>query len=366
MDKEFYTLGLLLSKGKIVTSKDSEYLDIILEIRFNKPTDQSLRSDNITNEFNFKTQPVSMYDYLLPDIIRIWNLLKEVFEDNNVELDYIPEPKDESDFGKKRLRWVIRGIDKNHSFIKYFWMDDSLSVPADLDKVPKKIKLLQRKAFINKCNNNETSNIKNFIQGFVDASGVIPGPESATRGASGEPRIQIEADTSRWAIHVPLMVFFQEIFKVPVVNINWPHPTLKTRKKPKACLGHNHQFRVSLWFFYKNLEFTLSIMQRNLESYIESLDDKYKNPQPTINEFYPNRKTSKKYVSKTELLSTYPDGVTNKTTLPFKCSDHEEDSLKLPPQVRNKHYSYYCDILYEFEDPYLQDYFSNTLNEVKA
>ena len=52
MENFYYTLGLLLSKGKIVTSKGSKTIDLIFEIRFNKPTDQSTRSDNITNKIN--------------------------------------------------------------------------------------------------------------------------------------------------------------------------------------------------------------------------------------------------------------------------------------------------------------------------
>jgi len=124
VNNDFYILGLLLSKGKIVSSDNSNSIDLILELRFNKPTDQSLRSDNIANEINIDSDPVNIYNYLLPDIIKIWNLLQEVFKENKVELEHIPEPKNISDFARKKIRWIIRGVKKDQNFIKYFWEID--------------------------------------------------------------------------------------------------------------------------------------------------------------------------------------------------------------------------------------------------
>jgi len=363
MENFYYTLGLLLSKGKIVTSKSSKTIDLIFEIRFNKPTDQSTRSDNITNKINIQTKPINMYNYLLPDIIKIWNLLSEVFENNKVELEYIPEPKNNEDFSRKTVRWIVRGIRKDDYFIKSFWENETLNLPTDLDKVPKKIQELQDRAMKKELAIDDIEYIRNFLIGIVDASTVIPGPESSSFGGSGKPRLQIESDTGRWKIHVPLVVFFQEVFEIPIENINWPHPTIKSRKKPKVSLRHNHQFRPNMWHFFSKLEFHLSVKQRNLESYIESVDDKFKKNLVGKDDFYPNvyKKSIKTYVDKSTFLANYPEKAARYTTEPFHCSDHEEDSEQLPIEVRNKHYGYYWDILQDLGDPYLDDYISNLL-----
>ena len=115
--------------------------------------------------------------------------------------------------------------------------------------------------------------------------------------------------------------------------------------------------------FFSKLEFHLSVKQRNLESYIESVDDKFKKNLVGKDDFYPNvyKKSIKTYVDKSTFLANYPEKAARYTTEPFHCSDHEEDSEQLPIEVRNKHYGYYWDILQDLGDPYLDDYISNLL-----
>jgi len=350
----FYLLGLLLSKGKAQVNNYRNCIDFIFEIRFNKPTASSLRSDNIHNIRRGAGE--EMYDYLLGDIIRIQNLLQTIFYDCKVLLEHIPEPSSRKDFSKKIVRWIVRKIPKKHSFVRFFWKGERFDSPRVLDKIPKSLVLLKEKIVKNKLLKKEKSYLKSFLQGISDAAAVIPGPESSAFGAEGTPRIQIEVDNSRWMLNIYMCLFFEEVFKVPVHNINWPHPTIKGRRGPEKVLKHNHQFRVHLWFF-KKVGFKLSIKKRNFELFIEELKKKYKGKYPKQRPHLSKRKNFK-YIGKDEYLKKYPK-IQGYTTNPFLCTKHCENSETLPPEIRNKHYAEWRDINYDLGDPMLDEYPSN-------
>lgn len=349
----YYILGLLLAKGKIRTHSKTDKLDIILEIRFNKPSDKSLRSDNKHNDLNFDNDEKSMYDYILPDIIKLWNIMKESFPQSEVILEYIPEPENNEDFSKKVVRWIIKDINKESKFIEYFWGNKKLNKPSDIDSLPNKIKDLMDKSMEKRLEEQEISFIKYFMLGISDSAAIIPGPESAAFGAGGTQRIQIEVDQPRWKLNIAMLVFLQEVLKIPVLNINWPHPTIKSRNNPRISLKHNHQFRAHLWS-YKNLGFMLSIKKRAFDSIIEKMSSKSNNDC----KFYPKNRKKNKFIIKEEYIKKYPN-VTGLTTTPFRCSDHSEDSELLPPEVRGKHYAEWRDINFDLGDPYLKEYPSN-------
>jgi hypothetical protein len=352
----YYILGLLLAKGKIQTNQRSSKLNIILEIRFNKPSDKSLRSDNKHNELFLDegiTMGRKMYDYILPDIIRLWNILKDSFPDADVLLEHIPEPIDDNDFSKKIVRWIIKDVSKTDPFIELFWRDKRLNKPSDLDEIPIKIKELQKDAFENKIDSEERLNIKSFMLGISDSAAIIPGPESAAFGSKGTQRIQIEVDQSRWKLNITMLVFLQEVLLIPVMNINWPHPTIKARKKPKVIFKHNHQFRAHLWS-YKNLGFDISIKKRAFDIIIKNLEKKYLGKELHV-KFHPHNRRNNKFVSQKEYINKFPN-VNGLTTTPYKCSKHYEGSELLPPEIRGKHYAEWRDINFDLGDPYLKDY----------
>jgi hypothetical protein len=143
--------------------------------------------------------------------------------------------------------------------------------------------------------------------------------------------------------------------KVPVLNINWPHPTIKGRKGPEKVLKHNHQFRAHLWFF-KNVGFRLSIKKLRLEEFIAKLENEpgWTAPIPV---FHPNNRKKVKYVSNEEYKSRYPN-VSGITTTPYSCTEHCEDSETLPAEIRGKHYAEWRDINYDLGDPELIEYTS--------
>ena len=192
--------------------------------------------------------------------------------------------------------------------------------------------------------------------GISDAAAIIPGPESAAFGSDGTPRIQIEVDNPRWKLNIAMLVFLQEILSIPVLNINWPHPTIKGRKNPRVVLKHNHQFRAHLWS-YKNLGFNLSIKKRAFESIIKEMSTKYSEKDISV-KFHPANRKNNKYVTKGKYLELFPK-VTGLTTNPFKCFEHYEDFSDLPVEIRGKHYAEWRDVNFDLGDPYLDDYTSN-------
>ena len=350
----FYVLGLLLAKGKIQVNNPKNYVDLIFEIRFNKPSSSSLRSDNVHNIKDKSGEDI--YDYSLPDIIRIWDLLREIFPGTEVLLEHIPEPINEEDFSKKIVRWVVSEIPKNHPFFKYFWQNEKIINSRFLDSIPKRLIDLKNKVLNNKLSFQERILLKEFLQGISDASAIIPGPESSAFGAEGTPRIQIEVDNPRWELNIYMCLFLQKIFGVPVLNINWPHPTIKGRKNPKVVLKHNHQFRTHLWHF-QNIGFKLLIKKYNFRLLINKLKKEFKKNPPVV-KFHPENRKKFKYINLEKYKKIFPN-VTGKTTTPYPCKEHYEDSETLPPQIRNKHYAEWRDINFDLGDPLLKEYPSN-------
>lgn len=355
-DKDyFYILGLLLAKGKVQVNNRRNYLDLIFEIRFNKPTSSSLRSDNIRNLKEGEGE--EMYDYILPDIIRIQNLLQVIFKNYEVLLEHIPEPVSKIDFSRKIVRWVVRKIPKEHLFIKFLWGSQEFDTPEVLNRIPERLIKIKERALKGNLAEAEKKCLKVFLQGIADTAAVIPGPESSAFGAGGTPRIQIEVDNPRWLLNIYMCFFFEKVFKVPVDNINWPHPTIKGRKNPKVVLKHNHQFRVHMWFF-KSIGFRLSVKKHNFKIFIENLENKYKKDGYPKRRFHLSRRANLNYIDKEKYLAKYPN-VKGYTTNPFPCTQHCEDSDTLPSEIRNKHYAEWRDINYDLGDPMLENYPSN-------
>lgn len=101
-----------------------------------------------------------------------------------------------------------------------------------------------------------------FIQGICDSCSLVPNEASSSYGGKGDPRIQLEPDQSRWELPVGLCRLFQIGLEIPVNNINWGHPQIRTKWRHQ-----NHQFRVKL----KNIppEIELYRLSYKREEYID-------------------------------------------------------------------------------------------------
>jgi hypothetical protein len=348
----YYIVGLLLAKGNIFRHKYDNLYDFFFEIRFNKPRISSTRSDNIHRKELSENE--ELFDFILPDIIRITSLFKNTFDKNQVILEHIPEPNDNDDFSRKTLRWIIKKVSFDDPFIIEFWNhNDSI----DLTEIPYKLDLLHKKAFSKSFTNIEKDQIIDFLIGISDAAAIIPGTESSSFGKNGKPRIQIEVDLDRWKLNILISTFLQKVANVPVLNINWPHPTIKGREKPMSVLKHNHQFRADLWYF-QNVGFNLSIKSKFFQDFITKMksDKNFKIPKLI---FHPNNRKQTRYVSKEYYLSQYPSNIQGITTNPFNCNLHNENSNTLPKEIRGKHYAEWRDINFDLGDPELNEYSSN-------
>jgi hypothetical protein len=244
----------------------------------------------------------------------------------------------------------------NDEFLRYFWKDKKIVNSQILNSVPGVVISIVEEALNKKISDNNFSFLKNFMIGICDAAAIIPGTESSAYGANGLPRIQIEVDNPRWQLNVYMSVIFEKIFRIPVNNINWPHPTIKSRKKPNVSQKHNHQFRVDLWF-YQKLGFNLSIKQLKFSEIITKMDRSFNGLYP-VEKFHMQRRKKLRYISEDEYKRIYPN-VSGYTTNPFFCADHNEDNVDLPPEIRNKHYAEWRDINFDLGDPTLNEYPSN-------
>jgi len=351
---QYYLLGILLSKGKIQVYRGYNYIDLIFEIRFNKPNTVSLRSDNIHNIKEGKAQ--EMYDFLLPDIIKIWKILETEFQ-KEVFLEHLPEPKRIDDFAKKIARFVIRKIKLDNLFIRSSWGDDltpELIKSNFLDGIPICISKLLSKTINGNLTQNDKSGIKSFLMGIADASAVIPGPESAAFGHTGTPRIQIEVDNTRWKLNLVMCLFLQKVMNVPVLNINWPHPTIKGRKGPEKVLLHNHQFRAHAWFF-KSVGFNLSIKKNNFQQLKNKIEKQFKDKQP---KYCPENRKDNKFTPVKEYKLKYPK-VQGLTTTPYSCSEHSENFELLPDEIRGKHYAEFRHVCLDLGCSVVKPFFDN-------
>ena len=221
-----YFLGLLLSKGEILKI-DDDFIKFKINVKFRKPDDQSLRSDNIHSTITTTgTGKENLASKFFNDFFYLQITLKKEFGiDFQIGLD-VHNP---ADWNKKVVSLESEKISNKDSRFLYFFNVEKI-VPEDVNRFPFHLNLEKNKKLS-----------LAFVQGVCDACSLIPNEASSQNGGTGIPRIQLEPDQSRWELCIGLCKTFQEGLNIRVNNINWGHPEIRTSWK-----GQNHQFRVSL------------------------------------------------------------------------------------------------------------------------
>ena len=147
---------------------------------------------------------------------------------------------------------------------------------------------------------------KYFIRGVADS---CSSPTRGDRDQNGRPRICIDIPFENWKLPIHICRLLQEKLNVPVHNILWGHPNLRTPGQPKSrSWTKEHRIR----FFatdFKKIGFYFEFKNIILEGFS-------KRDQSERSSFcWPNRK------SKSQSRKEHPDEVSD----------------KLPVEIRGKH-----------------------------
>lgn len=225
-EDEAYLLGLLYGKGTI-NSVDNNKIVLRFRVKFRRPTDLSVRSDNIHTKNDSREYLESLKSKLSNDFSNVMELLRRTWNINST-ID-LPNSYDINSWDMKEIIITTEKIDNNHSRLSKLFNVDTIN-DFTLNTYPYHLNL-------------EVSKVLSlsFIQGFCDACSLVPSEASSSYGGSGKCRIQLEPSQERWDIPIGLCRLFQIGLKIPVANINWGHPQTRTTWRHQ-----NHQFRVYL------------------------------------------------------------------------------------------------------------------------
>jgi hypothetical protein len=272
---EAYLLGLLYGKGSI--SESNNRVQLIFKIKFRKPSVDSVRTDNIhhipKHEISRSIESVLLYDFqILKDTLKNqWDIDSSIII-NRTEADVWNKKEVilKSDFINKnhiRLCEIFNVTELNHEIL--FDFPDHLNIEDD-----RQLSL-------------------GFVQGVCDAACLPPTNASSSYGSSGNARIQIEPSQSRWTLPINLCRIFQLGLNIPVNNINWGHPQIRTSWKHQ-----NHQFRVSL----KDVPTYYNLFRLNFKQ--NFYNDLYNKSNVEFVDDYENRKCPlKKRVKEGEIIT---------------------------------------------------------------
>lgn len=223
---EAYLLGLLYGKGTIDPINADEVI-LNFRVKFRRPTDHSLRSDNVHTTILGRDYIESLKSKLSNDFSIIINLLRDTWNIHSV-ID-LPNSYSVDDWGMKEIVVTTEKINNRDKRLCGLFNVDKLDNCALL-KFPFHLNIEEDKALS-----------LSFVQGICDSCSLIPNEASSSFGGTGETRIQLEPSQERWELPVGLCLIFQVGLKIPVNNINWGHPQIRHSWKHQ-----NHQFRVSL------------------------------------------------------------------------------------------------------------------------
>ncbi len=225
-EDEAYLLGLLYGKGTI-NSVENDKIVLRFRVKFRRPTDLSVRSDNIHTRNDSREYLESLKSKLSNDFSNVMDLLRRTWNINST-ID-LPNSYDINSWDMKEIIITTEQIDNNHTRLASLFNVDIID-DFTLNKYPYHLKIEDSKVLS-----------LSFIQGFCDACSLVPNEASSSYGGSGKCRIQLEPSQERWDIPVGVCRLFQIGLKIPVQNINWGHPQTRT-----AWKHQNHQFRVYL------------------------------------------------------------------------------------------------------------------------
>lgn len=232
-ENEAYLLGLLYGKGSIVPVDDGIILKF--RVKFRRPTDMSVRADNIHTNNADRDYVESLKSKLTNDFSSIIRILTSTWLINST-ID-LPNSYNASDWNMKEI--VITSEVISNNFIR---LKEILNVDV-LDN-----ECLKKFPFHLKMENNKPIALS-FIQGICDSCSLVPNEASSGYGGDGTCRIQLEPSQERWELPIGICRLFQIGLEIPVNNINWGHPQIRHSWKHQ-----NHQFRVSMKNIPKEIE----------------------------------------------------------------------------------------------------------------
>lgn len=230
---EAYFLGLMYSKGDILI-KDHK-VRFKINIKFRRPDDEALRSDNIYTVKNIHDDgKEKLGSKFSNDLFLIKQMLSKEF---GINFELLFNDACGSNWNKKTITVLSDYVDAcDPKFTKLF---NCKKINSDtLKKFPFSLGIEKSKPVS-----------LSFIQGVCDACSLVPNEASSQNGGSGSPRIQLEPNQDRWELCIGLCIVFQIGLNIRVNNINWGHPQIR-----KSWKGQNHQFRVSLSDIPKDIE----------------------------------------------------------------------------------------------------------------
>lgn len=234
-ENEAYLLGILYGKGSIIEIDEGRVI-LQFKIKFRRPSDQSIRSDNIYTRLNEREFVESLKSKLTNDFSVIIDLLRKTWGISST-ID-LPNSYTIDDWSMKEI--IITSEPISNRFKR---LCEILDVELLNGKVLTK--------FPFHLNIEESPNVSlAFVQGICDSCSLVPNEASSSYGGEGETRIQLEPSQERWELPIGLCRIFQIGLKIPVNNINWGHPQIR-----HSWRHQNHQFRVSL----KNIPTSLEL-----------------------------------------------------------------------------------------------------------
>ncbi len=233
-NNEAYFLGLMYAKGDILTD-DSDNVQFRINIKYRRPDDESLRSDNIHTKLKKKsTGKEKLGSRFFGDIALIKSMLDKEFA---MTFDLMLDGAVGGDWSKKDISLTSEKVKNNDSRFTALFATREITCET-LKSFPFALNIHTSKA---------TS--LNFVQGVCDACSLVPNEASSQNGEEKQSRIQLEPNQDRWELCIGLCQIFQLGLGIRVNNINWGHPEIR-----KSWKGQNHQFRVSLSKIPKEVE----------------------------------------------------------------------------------------------------------------
>lgn len=228
-----YFLGLMYSKGDILV--DGDCVKFKINIKFRRPDDEALRSDNV---YTAKVSRSGGKEKLGSRFANDFFLLKQMLSSEfGIGFDLLLDDAVGSSWNKKIITIVSDNVKNNDKKFTSLFVVDKID-STTLHKFPFSLKLDESKPLS-----------LSFIQGVCDACSLVPNEASSQNGGEGSPRIQLEPNQDRWELCIGLCMAFQLGLGIRVNNINWGHPQIRTKWR-----GQNHQFRVSLSDIPNNIE----------------------------------------------------------------------------------------------------------------
>ncbi len=225
-NNEAYFLGLMYAKGDILTD-DNGNVQFRINIKYRRPDDEALRSDNIHTKLKTKTTgKEKLGSRFFDDIALIKSMLDKEF---GMVFDLVLDGATGGTWSKKYISLTSAKIKNSDPRFTALYSTNIITSET-------------LKSFPFDLNMHTSKSISlSFVQGVCDACSLVPNEASSQNGYEEQSRIQLEPNQDRWELCIGLCQIFQYGLGIRVNNINWGHPQIRTSWK-----GQNHQFRVSM------------------------------------------------------------------------------------------------------------------------